>query len=135
MTIEFRSGDNRLAADDRRADGAERLAERLQAATTAFERRHRGRDCDDLPFELAGTDRPVDGVLQGTGQAVPVLGRCDEHGVAFFQPSPPSHHTLRRAGRLDIGIEMWQRSKTIEQDDLHTRRSGGSGSMQQPRVR
>ena len=57
-TVVLRPFGNRFSADDRGADCGERVAERLQPATTAVRCGHRGRDRDDFPFELHQSRSP-----------------------------------------------------------------------------
>lgn len=113
VCLKFWTAQDRLLADNDGSNGPERLPEGLEAAPTAIAVRDgRGRSYD-LIVELAGPDDPVDGVLQGAGQAMAIFGRSDEDRIARSEGPSPRRHRRRNADRLEFRVEERKLSEQV----------------------
>ena len=68
LALEVRSTHDGPRSDDARTDRAQCAGKRFETAATAALDIHRGGDPDDLSFELAAADDPVNRVLQSPRQ-------------------------------------------------------------------
>jgi cyclohexyl-isocyanide hydratase len=125
---------DRLAVSDARAHRAQRALQRGEPHAPPLGVRDGAGDRDDLPLELGGADDPVDAVLQRAGQAVPVLGGRDEHGVAGGQRASPGGDGGVLAVPLELGVERRQVTQPVEDNDLDAGRRPRGRRVQQREV-
>ena len=117
------------AGDDMGMHGEEGLAELVLGADATGEGQRGGDDGDGLVFEAGvedGTGEPVEGVLEDAGDAVVVLGRGEEDGVAG------GDGLLERVDGGDAGIDVEVfvvEGDVFEGDDAEV--DGGGGAVRE----